>query len=91
MSIAKDAEIAMIGLIGRLSNIFFLRQFMLHATSKAASGGPNMCISKECIISPLSAAAVARVKKQPGHGIPVAAKMGHVNPGSSGCLPLSHR
>ena len=40
--------------------------------------------------SPVSAALVARVRKQVGQGMPVMARSGQLNPGSCGCNPFSH-
>ena len=49
-----------------------------------ANGGPKRCILKAFKKSPLKLAQIDLVKKQEGHGIPVACLIGQLYPGSQG-------
>jgi len=53
-------------------------------TSPAASSGPKACSCKALLKSPRRLAQVARVRKQPGQGMPVSARSGQLKPGNSG-------
>ena len=57
----------------------------------AAAMGPKACSCTDPARFPVSAAAVARVRKQVGQGMPVSARSGHGIPGSRGCCPLNQR
>jgi hypothetical protein len=62
-----------------------------HQISAAAATGPKAWSWSDPARSPLSAEAVARLRKHVGHGMPVMARSGQEKPGSAGCRPLSQR
>ena len=57
----------------------------------AAARGPKACSWIAPARSPVSAALVARVRKQVGQGMPVRAQNGQAQPGGPGCSPFSQR
>ena len=71
--------------------LFLLKDNIDHIIKNIAKGGPKRCILNAFGKSPPKLAQIDLVKKQDGHGTPVACLIGQLYPGSQGNLCLKNK
>jgi len=70
---------------------FLFKDNIDHRINNTAKGGPKRCILNPLKKSPPKVAQIDLVKKQEGHGIPVACLIGQLYPGSQGNFCLKNK